>query len=104
MHPAQRCTIAFYLQAMRCMSVNPCWRTCGPAARSMFEMLPSSNWEDNPSWPAARSRTAEELRQTGSAGKIGERYIGLVGFSDPYSNNKMMAWRKKRTLMGKVCC
>lgn len=86
MHPAQRCTVASVAGHAMYERSNPYYEHVAGGTLDMSECRYEQIAEKTTRITGARFRRAEQFRvKLEGAGKIGERYVGMVGIRDPYT-------------------
>ena len=86
MHPAQRCTIASVAGHAMYERSNPYFEHVAGGTLDMSVCHYEQIAEKTTRITGARFEHAEEFRvKLEGAGKIGERYVGMVGIRDPYT-------------------
>jgi hypothetical protein len=86
MHPAQRCTVASVAGHAMYERSNPYYEHVAGGTLDMAECVYQQVGERTTRITGARFVPAEEFRvKLEGAGKVGERYVGLVGIRDPYT-------------------
>ena len=86
MHPAQRCTVASVAGHAMYERANPYFEHVAGGTLDMSECRYEQVSEKTTRVTGARFRRAQEFRvKLEGAGKIGERYVGMVGIRDPYT-------------------
>jgi len=86
MHPAQRCTVASVAGHAMYERANPYYEHVAGGTLDMSECNYEQIAEKTTRITGARFVRAPEFRvKLEGAGKIGERYVGLVGIRDPYT-------------------
>jgi len=86
MHPAQRCTVASVAGHAMYERSNPYFEHVAGGTLDMAECRYEQVTERTTRITGARFVPAEEFRvKLEGAGKVGERYVGLVGIRDPYT-------------------
>jgi hypothetical protein len=100
MHPAQRCTVASVAGHAMYERSNPYFEHVAGGTLDMSECHYEQVGERTTRITGAIFRTAEEFRvKLEGAGKIGERYIGLVGIRDPYTIahvDQVIEWAREK--------
>lgn len=86
MHPAQRCTVASVAGHAMYERSNPYYEHVAGGTLDMSECRYEQIAEKTTRITGARFRRAEQFRvKLEGAGRIGERYVGMVGIRDPYT-------------------
>lgn len=86
MHPAQRCTVASVAGHAMYERANPYYEHVAGGTLDMSQCRYEQVSEKTTRVTGARFRRAEEFRvKLEGAGKVGERYVGMVGIRDPYT-------------------
>ena len=86
MHPAQRCTVASVAGHAMYERTNPYYEHVAGGTLDMSECRYEQVAEKTTRITGAKFAPAAEFRvKLEGAGKIGERYIGMVGIRDPYT-------------------
>jgi len=86
MHPAQRCTVASVAGHSMYERSNPYYEHVAGGTLDMSECRYEQVTERTTRITGARFVPAPEFRvKLEGAGKIGERYVGMVGIRDPYT-------------------
>ena len=100
MHPAQRCTIASVAGHAMYERSNPFYEFVAGGKLDMSECHYEQVAEKTTRITGARFVPAEEFRvKLEGAGKIGERYVGMVAVRDPYTIaniDRVMDWAKQQ--------
>jgi hypothetical protein len=85
MHPDQRCTVASVAGHAMYERSNPYFEHVA-AGRSTCRIAATSRWTRAARASPARIPARAEFRvKLEGAGRIGERYVGMVGIRDPYT-------------------
>jgi len=86
MHPAQRCTVASVAGHAMYERANPYFEHVAGGTLDMSECRYEQVSEKTTRITGAKFRRAPEFRvKLEGAGKVGERYVGMVGIRDPYT-------------------
>jgi hypothetical protein len=86
MHPGQRCTVASVAGHAMYERSNPYFEHVAGGTLDMSDCRYEQVTERTTRVTGARFRPADEFRvKLEGAGKIGERYVGMVGIRDPYT-------------------
>jgi len=86
MHPDQRCTVASVAGHAMYERSNPFFEHVAGGTLDMSECHYEQTAEKTTRITGAKFRPAREFRvKLEGAGKIGERYVGMVGIRDPYT-------------------
>jgi hypothetical protein len=86
MHPDQRCTVASVAGHAMYERANPYFEHVAGGTLDMSECRYEQVGEKTTRITGARFRPADEFRvKLEGAGRIGERYVGMVGIRDPYT-------------------
>jgi len=100
MHPAQRCTVASVAGHAMYERSNPYFEHVASGQLDMSACRYEQMAEKTTRITGARFRPAPELRvKLEGAGKVGERYVGLVGIRDPYTIahvDEVIAWAREQ--------
>jgi hypothetical protein len=100
MHPAQRCTVASVAGHAMYERANPYYEHVAGGTLDMSKCRYEQVGEKTTRITGARFVRAPEFRvKLEGAGKIGERYVGLVGIRDPYTIahvDEVMAWARDK--------
>jgi hypothetical protein len=100
MHPAQRCTVASVAGHAMYERSNPYYEYVAGGTLDMSECRYEQVNEKTTRITGARFRPAEEFRvKLEGAGKVGERYVGMVGIRDPYTIanvDRVMEWARQQ--------
>ena len=100
MHPAQRCTVASVAGHAMYERSNPYYEHVAGGTLDMAECVYEQVAEKTTRITGARFRPAEEFRvKLEGAGKVGERYVGMVGIRDPYTIahvDAVIAWARDK--------
>ncbi|HVE89125.1 MAG TPA: acyclic terpene utilization AtuA family protein [Burkholderiaceae bacterium] len=100
MHPAQRCTVASVAGHAMYERSNPYFEHVAGGTLDMSECHYEQIGERTTRITGAVFRTAAQFRvKLEGAGKIGERYIGLVGIRDPYTIahvDQVIEWAREK--------
>jgi Acyclic terpene utilisation family protein AtuA len=100
MHPAQRCTVASVAGHAMYERSNPYFEHVAGGTLDMSECLYEQVAEKTTRISGAKFRPATEFRvKLEGAGKIGERYVGMVGIRDPYTIahvDEVMGWARQQ--------
>jgi hypothetical protein len=100
MHPAQRCTVASVAGHAMYERSNPYFEYVAGGTLDMSECHYEQIAEKTTRITGARFRPADEFRvKLEGAGKVGERYVGMVGIRDPYTIanvDKVIGWAKQQ--------
>jgi len=98
MSPSQRCTIASVAGHAMYERSNPFYEYVAGGLLDMSECLYEQTGEKTVRVTGPRFHRAEQFRvKLEGSGKVGERYVGLVGVRDPYSVaniDQMIGWAK----------
>jgi hypothetical protein len=86
MHPGQRCTVASVAGHSMYERSNPYFEYVAGGTLDMSECRYEQITDTTTRITGARFEPAEEFRvKLEGAGKVGERYVGMVGIRDPYT-------------------
>jgi hypothetical protein len=86
MHPSQRCTVASVAGHAMYERANPYFEHVAGGTLDMSACVYEQAGEKTTRITGARFRPAAEFRvKLEGAGRIGERYVGMVGIRDPYT-------------------
>ena len=86
MHPAQRCTVASVAGHAMYERSNPYFEHVAGGTLDMSDCLYEQVSDRTTRITGAKFLSAPEFRvKLEGAGKVGERYVGLVGIRDPYT-------------------
>lgn len=100
MHPGQRCTVASVAGHAMYERSNPYFEHVAGGTLDMSECRYEQVAEKTTRITGARFRPAPEFRvKLEGAGKVGERYVGLVGIRDPYTIahvDDVIAWAREQ--------
>jgi hypothetical protein len=100
MHPAQRCTVASVAGHAMYERSNPYFEHVAGGTLDMSDCVYEQVGEKTTRITGARFRRAEEFRvKLEGAGKVGERYVGMVGIRDPYTIahvDAVIAWARDK--------
>ena len=101
MHPAQRCTVASVAGHAMYERSNPYYEHVAGGTLDMSECrYEQVGGEDDAHHRRALSCRAAEFRvKLEGAGKVGERYVGMVGIRDPYTIahvDDVIAWARDK--------
>ena len=100
MHPDQRCTVASVSGHAMYERSNPYFEHVAGGTLDMSECRYEQVAEKTTRITGARFRPAPEFRvKLEGAGKVGERYVGMVGIRDPYTIanvDKVIAWARDK--------
>jgi hypothetical protein len=100
MHPAQRCTVASVAGHAMYERSNPYYEHVAGGTLDMSECRYEQIAEKTTRITGAVFRRAEEFRvKLEGAGKVGERYVGMVGIRDPYTIahvDDVIAWARDK--------
>ena len=100
MHPAQRCTVASVAGHAMYERSNPYFEQVAGGTLDMSECRYEQIAEKTTRVTGAKFESAAEFRvKLEGAGKIGERYVGMVGIRDPYTIahvDQVMAWARDK--------
>ena len=100
MHPDQRCTVASVAGHAMYERSNPYYEHVAGGTLDMAECVYEQIAEKTTRITGARFRPAEEFRvKLEGAGKVGERYVGMVGIRDPYTIahvDAVIAWARDK--------
>ena len=100
MHPAQRCTVASVAGHAMYERSNPYYEHVAGGTLDMAECVYEQIADKTTRITGARFRAAEEFRvKLEGAGKVGERYVGMVGIRDPYTIGNVdavIAWARDK--------
>ena len=100
MHPAQRCTVASVAGHAMYERSNPYFEHVAGGTLDMAECHYEQVAEKTTRITGARFVPAPEFRvKLEGAGKVGERYVGMVGIRDPYTIahvDQVIAWARDK--------
>jgi len=100
MHPAQRCTVASVAGHAMYERANPYYEHVAGGTLDMSQCRYEQVSERTTRITGMRFRPAAEFRvKLEGAGKIGERYVGMVGIRDPYTIahvDEVIAWARDK--------
>ena len=100
MHPQQRCTVASVAGHAMYERANPYFELVAGGTLDMSACRYEQVGEKTTRVTGARFRKAPEFRvKLEGAGKIGERYVGMVGIRDPYTIahvDDVIGWAKQQ--------
>ena len=100
MHPAQRCTVASVAGHAMYERSNPYFEYVAGGTLDMSECRYEQVSEVTTRITGAQFHPAQEFRvKLEGSGRIGERYVGLVGIRDPYTIahvDQVMAWARDK--------
>jgi len=100
MHPEQRCTVASVAGHAMYERSNPYYEHVAGGTLDMSECRYEQVAEKTTRITGARFRPAPEFRvKLEGAGKVGERYVGMVGIRDPYTIqnvDQVIAWARDK--------
>ena len=100
MHPAQRCTVASVAGHAMYERANPYFEHVAGGTLDMSECRYEQRSERTTRITGATFRPAPELRvKLEGSGKVGERYVGMVGIRDPYTIahvDDVIAWARDK--------
>ena len=100
MHPAQRCTVASVAGHAMYERSNPYFEHVAGGTLDMSECRYEQVAEKTTRITGAKFKPAAEFRvKLEGAGKIGERYVGIVGVRDPYTIahiDEVIAWARRQ--------
>jgi len=100
MHPDQRCTVASVSGHAMYERSNPYFEHVAGGTLDMSECRYEQVAEKTTRITGARFKPAPEFRvKLEGAGKVGERYVGMVGIRDPYTIanvDKVIAWARDK--------
>jgi len=100
MHPAQRCTVASVAGHAMYERSNPYFEHVAGGTLDMSECRYEQVAEKTTRITGAKFKPAAEFRvKLEGAGKIGERYVGMVGIRDPYTIahvDEVMGWARQQ--------
>ena len=100
MHPAQRCTVASVAGHAMYERSNPYFEHVAGGTLDMSDCRYEQIAEKTTRITGARFRRADEFRvKLEGAGKVGERYVGMVGIRDPYTIahvDEVIAWARDK--------
>src|SRR5690242_7745706 len=100
MHPAQRCTVASVAGHAMYERANPYFEHVAGGTLDMSECRYEQVSAKTTRITGAKFRPAPEFRvKLEGAGKVGERYVGMVGIRDPYTIaniDKVMEWARQQ--------
>ena len=100
MAPVQRCTVASVAGHAMYERSNPYYEHVAGGTLDMAECVYEQVAEKTTRITGARFRRAEEFRvKLEGAGKVGERYVGMVGIRDPYTIahvDAVIAWARDK--------
>ncbi len=98
MHPEQRCTVASVSGHAMYERSNPYFEHVAGGTLDMSECRYEQVAEKTTRITGARFKPAPEFRvKLEGAGKVGERYVGMVGIRDPYTIanvDNVIAWAR----------
>jgi hypothetical protein len=100
MHPAQRCTVASVAGHAMYERANPYYEHVAGGTLDMSDCRYEQVAERTTRITGARFLRAPEFRvKLEGAGKVGERYVGMVGIRDPYTIahvDDVMGWARQQ--------
>jgi hypothetical protein len=100
MAPAQRCTVASVAGHAMYERANPYYEHVAGGTLDMAECVYEQVAEKTTRITGARFRPSGEFRvKLEGAGKVGERYVGMVGIRDPYTIanvDAVIAWARDK--------
>ncbi len=100
MHPEQRCTVASVSGHAMYERSNPYFEHVAGGTLDMSECRYEQVGEKTTRITGARFKPAPEFRvKLEGAGKVGERYVGMVGIRDPYTIanvDTVIAWARDK--------
>jgi len=100
MHPAQRCTVASVAGHAMYERSNPYFEHVAGGTLDMSECRYEQVGEKTTRVIGARFMRAPEFRvKLEGAGKVGERYVGMVGIRDPYTIahvDEVIGWARQQ--------
>ncbi|HEX4524499.1 MAG TPA: acyclic terpene utilization AtuA family protein [Casimicrobiaceae bacterium] len=100
MHPAQRCTVASVAGHAMYERMNPYFEHVAGGTLDMSECRYEQITDKTTRVTGAKFRRADEFRvKLEGAGKVGERYVGMVGIRDPYTIghiDTVIAWARDK--------
>lgn len=100
MYPAQRCTVASVAGHAMYERSNPYYEYVAGGTLDMSECRYEQVNDKTTRITGARFKRAEEFRvKLEGSGKVGERYIGMVGIRDPYTIahvDKVIEWARQQ--------
>jgi len=100
MHPAQRCTVASVAGHAMYERSNPFYEHVAGGTLDMAQCRYEQIAEKTTRITGARFAHAPEFRvKLEGAGKVGERYVGMVGIRDPYTIahvDQVIAWARDK--------
>src|SRR5436190_2475794 len=100
MHPAQRCTVASVAGHAMYERANPYFEHVAGGTLDMSECRYEQIAEKTTRITGAQFRRADEFRvKLEGAGKVGERYVGMVGIRDPYTIahvDEVIGWARQQ--------
>jgi len=100
MHPAQRCTVASVAAHAMYERANPFYEHVAGGTLDMSECRYEQIAEKTTRVTGAKFVRAPEFRvKLEGAGKIGERYVGMVGIRDPYTIahvDEVIGWARQQ--------
>src|SRR4051812_16054482 len=100
MHPAQRCTVASVAGHAMYERSNPYYEHVAGGTLDMSECRYEQIADKTTRITGAAFRRADEFRvKLEGAGKVGERYVGMVGIRDPYTIahvDAVIAWARDK--------
>jgi hypothetical protein len=100
MHPAQRCTVASVAGHAMYERSNPYFEHVAGGTLDMSECRYEQVAEQTTRVTGARFMHAPEFRvKLEGAGKVGERYVGMVGIRDPYTIahvDEVIGWARQQ--------
>ncbi|HKA43724.1 MAG TPA: acyclic terpene utilization AtuA family protein [Burkholderiales bacterium] len=100
MSPGQRCTVASVAGHAMYERANPYFEHVAGGTLDMSECRYEQISEKTTRITGARFKPAAEFRvKLEGAGKVGERYVGLVGIRDPYTiahADEVIAWARQQ--------
>lgn len=100
MHPSQRCTVASVAGHAMYERSNPYYEHVAGGTLDMSECRYEQVAEKTTRITGARFQPSPEFRvKLEGAGKVGERYVGMVGIRDPYTIahvDQVVAWARDK--------
>jgi hypothetical protein len=100
MHPAQRCTVASVAGHAMYERSNPFYEYVAGGTLDMAQCHYEQVAEKTTRITGAQFKPAAEFRvKLEGAGKVGERYVGMVGIRDPYTIahvDQVIAWARDK--------
>src|SRR5437016_4154193 len=102
MHPGQRCTVASVAGHAMYERANPYFEHVAGGTLDMSECRYEQISEKTTRITGAKFRSAREFRvKLEGAGKVGERYVGMVGVRDPYTIanvDQVIGWAREKVV------